>query len=103
MARERRFVGDLSAFAQPCADTRTFPVAAQFAPAHARGHQGPRARARCVVLHACRLFPQSSSSCFGAPFFFGRLLRILEEMAFSNWQLALLGATAVALSPGLHS
>jgi hypothetical protein len=30
--------------------------------------------------------------------FFGRLLRILEEMAFSNWQLALLGATAVALS-----
>ncbi len=30
--------------------------------------------------------------------FFGRLLRILEEMLFNNWQLALLGATAVALS-----
>jgi hypothetical protein len=30
--------------------------------------------------------------------FFGRLLRIIEEMMFRNWQLALLGATAIALS-----
>jgi predicted nucleic acid-binding Zn-ribbon protein len=30
--------------------------------------------------------------------FFARLFRIVEEMIFSNWQLALLGATAVALS-----
>jgi hypothetical protein len=30
--------------------------------------------------------------------FFGRLFRIIEEMMFNNWQLALLGATAVALS-----
>jgi len=30
--------------------------------------------------------------------FFGRLFRIIEEMMFSNWQLALLGSTAVALS-----
>jgi hypothetical protein len=30
--------------------------------------------------------------------FFRRLLRVIEEMMFSNWQLALLGATAVALS-----
>ena len=30
--------------------------------------------------------------------FFGRLLRIVEEMLFNNWQLALLGATAIALS-----
>jgi hypothetical protein len=30
--------------------------------------------------------------------FFGRLFRIIEEMMFSNWQLALLGATAIALS-----
>jgi predicted nucleic acid-binding Zn-ribbon protein len=30
--------------------------------------------------------------------FFGRLLRIIEEMIHNNWQLALLGATAVALS-----
>src|SRR5262245_6200042 len=30
--------------------------------------------------------------------FFGRLLRILEEMVFNNWQLALLGSTAIALS-----
>lgn len=30
--------------------------------------------------------------------FFRRLYRVIEEMMFSNWQLALLGATAVALS-----
>ncbi len=30
--------------------------------------------------------------------FFGRLFRIIEEMMFNNWQLALLGATAIALS-----
>ena len=30
--------------------------------------------------------------------FFARLFRIIEEMMFNNWQLALLGATAVALS-----
>jgi hypothetical protein len=30
--------------------------------------------------------------------FFRRLLRVIEEMMFSNWQLALLGATAIALS-----
>jgi hypothetical protein len=30
--------------------------------------------------------------------FFARLFRIVEEMMFSNWQLALLGATAIALS-----
>src|SRR5262245_40216319 len=30
--------------------------------------------------------------------FFNRLFRIIEEMMFSNWQLALLGATAIALS-----
>jgi len=30
--------------------------------------------------------------------FFGRLFRVIEEMMFNNWQLALLGATAVALS-----
>jgi hypothetical protein len=30
--------------------------------------------------------------------FFGRLYRIIEEMMFNNWQLALLGATAIALS-----
>jgi len=30
--------------------------------------------------------------------FFGRLFRIIEEMMFNNWQLALLGSTAVALS-----
>src|SRR6185295_2534181 len=30
--------------------------------------------------------------------FFTRLLRVIEEMMFSNWQLALLGATAIALS-----
>ena len=30
--------------------------------------------------------------------FFKRLFRIIEEMMFSNWQLALLGATAIALS-----
>ena len=30
--------------------------------------------------------------------FFSRLFRIIEEMMFSNWQLALLGATAIALS-----
>src|SRR5262245_12646966 len=30
--------------------------------------------------------------------FFSRLFRIIEEMMFNNWQLALLGATAVALS-----
>jgi len=30
--------------------------------------------------------------------FFSRLFKIIEEMMFSNWQLALLGATAIALS-----
>lgn len=30
--------------------------------------------------------------------FFGRLFRIIEEMMLSNWQLALLGAAAIALS-----
>ena len=30
--------------------------------------------------------------------FFNRLFKIIEEMMFSNWQLALLGATAIALS-----
>lgn len=30
--------------------------------------------------------------------FFQRLFRIIEEMMFNNWQLALLGATAIALS-----
>ena len=30
--------------------------------------------------------------------FFNRLFRIIEEMMFNNWQLALLGATAIALS-----
>ena len=30
--------------------------------------------------------------------FFSRLFKIIEEMMFSNWQLALLGATAVAAS-----
>jgi hypothetical protein len=30
--------------------------------------------------------------------FFRRLFRIIEEMMFNNWQLALLGATAIALS-----
>jgi hypothetical protein len=30
--------------------------------------------------------------------FFARLFRIVEQMMFNNWQLALLGATAVALS-----
>jgi hypothetical protein len=30
--------------------------------------------------------------------FYGRLLRIVEEMMFNNWQLALLGSTAIALS-----
>ncbi len=30
--------------------------------------------------------------------FFRRLFRIIEEMMFNNWQLALLGAAAIALS-----
>ena len=30
--------------------------------------------------------------------FFKRVFRVIEEMMFSNWQLALLGATAIALS-----
>ena len=30
--------------------------------------------------------------------FYGRLLRIIEEVMFTNWQLALLGSTAIALS-----
>ena len=30
--------------------------------------------------------------------FFNRVFRVIEEMMFSNWQLALLGATAIALS-----
>jgi hypothetical protein len=45
-----------------------------------------------VLLSGLLLFLLSRSG------FFGRLFRIIQEMMFNNWQLALLGATAVALS-----
>ena len=45
-----------------------------------------------IVLSGLALLALGSSG------FFGRVFRIIEEMMLSNWQLALLGATAIALS-----
>ena len=56
MARQRRFVADLSAFAQPCADTRTFfrwrPSLLRHTPAAIRA----RARVRVLLCFMLAVF-----------------------------------------------